>query len=124
MLIDMNCIPAEVVMLIPMKQCLVADELKPSTLMDLHFETHLYLQANSDTYMWNQVSYTKNHYAKVGMSSPYNQRSYPKVSCPYQFYNGGICLKSINSCYITLIPRTIVQLMLEITDLYLFSIPQ
>jgi hypothetical protein len=34
-------------------------------------------------YMWNQVNCTKNHYAKVGMRSPYNQWSYPKVCCPY-----------------------------------------
>jgi hypothetical protein len=43
-----------------------------STLMDLHFEAHLYLQANSDTYMLNQVSCTKNHYVKIGMNSTYN----------------------------------------------------
>ena len=35
-------------------------------------------------YMWNQVNCTKNHYANIGISSPYNQWSYLKVSCPHQ----------------------------------------
>jgi hypothetical protein len=30
------------------------------------------------------VNCTKNHHANVGMSSPYNQWSYPNMSCPYQ----------------------------------------
>ena len=34
-------------------------------------------------YVWNQVNCTKNHYEKVGASSPYKQWSYPKVSCPH-----------------------------------------
>jgi hypothetical protein len=54
-----------------------------STLMNLHIETHLYLHSNNDMYMWNQVNYTKNHCANVGTSSPYNQCSYPKVTCPH-----------------------------------------
>ena len=54
-----------------------------STLMDLHFETDLYIQANNDLYMWNQVNCTKNHYANVGTSSPYKQWSYSMVSCPH-----------------------------------------
>ena len=53
------------------------------TLMSLHFETQLYLQSNRDMYIWNQVSCTKSYYANVEMSSPSNQWSYPKVSCPY-----------------------------------------
>jgi hypothetical protein len=55
-----------------------------STLMDLHFETYLYLHSNSDTYMWNQVNCTQNHYANIGMSAPYNLWLYPMVSCPHQ----------------------------------------
>ena len=54
------------------------------TLMSLHFETQLYLQSNRDMYIWNQVSCTKNYYANVETSSPSNQWSYPKVSCPHQ----------------------------------------
>jgi len=53
-----------------------------ATLMDLHFKKYLHLQANNDMYMWNQVNCAKNHYGKVGASSPYKQWSYPKVSCP------------------------------------------
>ena len=53
--------------------------------MYLHFETYLYRQANNDMYMWNQVNCTKNHYANIGMKSPYNQWSYPKVSYPHQW---------------------------------------
>jgi hypothetical protein len=34
--------------------------------------------------MWNQVNYTQNYYANIGMSAPYNQWSYPMVSCPHQ----------------------------------------
>jgi len=30
-----------------------------TTLVNLHFETHVYLQANNDIYMWNQVNWTK-----------------------------------------------------------------
>jgi hypothetical protein len=55
-----------------------------STLMDLHFETHLYLHSNNDMYMWNHVNYTQNYYTNVGTSALYNQWSYPLVSCPYQ----------------------------------------
>jgi len=47
--------------------------------------THLYLQANNDMYIWNQVNYIRNHYANLGMNSPYYQCSYPKVPCPRQF---------------------------------------
>jgi hypothetical protein len=54
-----------------------------STLMDLHFETHLYLHSNNNMYMWNQVNCTQNYYANVGTSAPYNQWSYPLVSCPH-----------------------------------------
>ena len=54
-----------------------------STLMDLHFERHLYLQSNNDMYMWNHMNCTNNHYANIGMSSPYNHLSYPMVSCPH-----------------------------------------
>jgi hypothetical protein len=50
-----------------------------STLMDLHFETHLYLYSNNDMYMWNQVNCTQNYYVNVGTSAPYNQWSYPLV---------------------------------------------
>ena len=35
-----------------------------STLMDLHFETYLYLQTDKGMYMWNQVNCIKNHYTK------------------------------------------------------------
>ena len=56
---------------------------KCSISMDLHFEMHLYLQLNNDMYLWNQVKYTRNYHAHVGMSSPYNQWSYPKVSCSH-----------------------------------------
>jgi hypothetical protein len=55
-----------------------------STLMDLHFETHLYLHSNNDMYMWNQVNCTQNYYANIGTSAPYNQWSYLLVSCPHQ----------------------------------------
>jgi hypothetical protein len=95
-------------MAFPMKHYRATDELKPrshsgwmsyglpnealsgcwwiesSTLMDLHFETYLYLHSNNDMYIWNQVNYTKNHCANVGTSSPYHQCLYPKVSCPHQ----------------------------------------
>ena len=54
------------------------------TLMSLHFETQLYLQSNRDMYIWNQVSCTKSYYANVETSSPSNQWSYPKVSCPHR----------------------------------------
>jgi hypothetical protein len=57
---------------------------KSSTLMDLHFETHLYLHSNNDMYMWNQVNCTQNYYTNVRTSGPYNQWSYPLVSCPHQ----------------------------------------
>ena len=64
--------------------------------MDLHFETHLFLQANNEMYMWNQVNCTKNHYANVGTSSPYNQWSYPMVSCPRQVpYNVNVHVKKL-----------------------------
>ena len=53
-------------------------------MMTLHIETHLYLQANNSMYMWNQVNYTKNYYTNIVVSSPYNQWSYLKVSCPHQ----------------------------------------
>jgi hypothetical protein len=54
-----------------------------STLMDLYFETHLYLHSNNDMYMWNQVNCTQNYYANVGTSAPYNQWSYLLVSYPH-----------------------------------------
>jgi hypothetical protein len=54
-----------------------------STLMDSHFETHLYLHSNNTIYMWNQVNCTQNYYANIGTSAPYNQWSYPMVSCPH-----------------------------------------
>jgi hypothetical protein len=56
-----------------------------STLMDLHFETHLYLHSNNNTYMWNQVNCIQNYYTNIGMSTPYNQLSYPLVSCPHHW---------------------------------------
>jgi len=43
----------------------------------------LYLQANNDMYMWNQVNCIWNHYANVRANSLYNQCSYPKVSCAH-----------------------------------------
>jgi hypothetical protein len=33
--------------------------------------------------MWNQVNCIQNYYVNVGMSAPYNQWSYPLVSCPH-----------------------------------------
>jgi hypothetical protein len=57
--------------------------IESSTLMDLYFETYLYLHSNNDMYMWNQVNYTQNYYANVGTSAPYNQWSYPLVLCPH-----------------------------------------
>jgi hypothetical protein len=54
-----------------------------STLMDLHFETYLYLHSNNGIYMWNQVNCTQNYYVNVETSTPYNQWSYPLVSCPH-----------------------------------------
>ena len=78
-----------------------------STLMDLHFETYLYLQANNDMYMWNQVNCTKNHYGKVGASSPYKQWSYPKVSCPHQdrFTSPFVCKLYVDADGVKVIPR-------------------
>jgi hypothetical protein len=54
-----------------------------STLMDLHFETHLYLHSNNDMHMWNQVNCIQNCYANIGMNAAYNQWSYPLVSYPH-----------------------------------------
>jgi hypothetical protein len=45
--------------------------------------THLYLEANNGMYMWNHVNCIRNHYVNVRTKSPYNQCSYPKVSCPH-----------------------------------------
>ena len=44
-----------------------------SILMDLHLETHLYLYANNDMYIWNKENCTRNHYAKVRTSLPHRQ---------------------------------------------------
>jgi hypothetical protein len=58
------------------------------TLMDLYFDTHLYLHSNNDMYMWNQVNCTQNYYANIGTSAPYNQWSYPMMSCPRHNVSG------------------------------------
>ena len=66
------------------EEALLGCRTKCWTLTSLLFETQLYLQSNRDMYIWNQVSCTKNYYANVETSSPSNQWSYPKVSCPHQ----------------------------------------
>jgi hypothetical protein len=42
-------------------------------------------------YMWNQVSCTKSYYANIKTSSPYNQWSYLKMSCPHHIISQRFC---------------------------------
>ena len=47
--------------------------------------------------MWNQVNYTINQYAMVGASSPCNQWSYLKVSCPHHKWYGANEIHTIDT---------------------------
>jgi hypothetical protein len=59
------------------------EDMAPSD-TNIDYKVSSFLHSNNDMHMWNQVNCTKNYCANVGTSSPYNQCSYPKVSCPHQ----------------------------------------